>query len=100
MLGLLSFANENEKAAEQIQLLLAEAQQLVLRDYWSWTPISWRATASIHLLSQDQIGELLKVVQGLIGNSGSITDRDMVAGSVDGSLQDYKMRRISTKTKT
>lgn len=62
--GLSEFANDPEKGAESLDVLLEEAVKVVPKDVQKCTPVVVKATAGLRLLGNEQSSAILEAVQG------------------------------------
>uniref|UniRef100_A0A1A9Z9D0 nucleoside diphosphate phosphatase n=1 Tax=Glossina pallidipes TaxID=7398 RepID=A0A1A9Z9D0_GLOPL len=76
--GLSSFADNPEKAALSIKLLLDEAKAFIPKEKWSSTPLLLKATAGLRLLPHSKAENLLNVVRDLFTKSVFSVDIDAV----------------------
>ncbi|KAK7863329.1 hypothetical protein R5R35_009685 [Gryllus longicercus] len=81
--GLSSFADNPEKGAEHLQILLEKAKSVIPREAWAETPLSMKATAGLRLLPKEKAEALLREVSKLFANSPFHTTASSV-GIMDG----------------
>lgn len=68
--GLSSFALEPFKAGESVLELVDAAKQRIPEKYWSFTPITLKATAGLRLLPKDQSEAIINEVTAVLQKSG------------------------------
>lgn len=76
--GLSSFADNPQKGAHSIKLLLDEARAFVPSNKWTDTPLVLKATAGLRLLPQSKAENLLNAVRELFTKSDFSVDGDAV----------------------
>lgn len=64
--GLSSFADNPDKGAEGIKVLLKHAQDFIPKELWAATPITLKATAGLRLLPAAKADAILAAVSGLL----------------------------------
>ncbi|KAL3109841.1 hypothetical protein niasHT_011144 [Heterodera trifolii] len=76
--GVSCFAKTPELAAENVRELLLTAKRQIPAELWAKTPIAFRATAGVRLLSEKEADAILSEIESEVLSSGLLVDDDAV----------------------
>lgn len=89
-----------EKGADQISQLLDEAKKYIPEQYWSNTPLAFKATAGLRMLGPSQSEDILNAIREIFVNSGfSVTDNsvEIMDGTDEGIFSWYTVNYLSNR---